>query len=390
MKKTLRWLPLVLLGIALLACSITTSRNGNGVATPTRAFTVPSSTAVFIDPSSISAGKSPDVSQEVLVNLYERVSPGVVYIQVTSADGTGEASGFVYDTEGHIVTNYHVVNGADTIEVDFPSGFKAYAQIVGTDLDSDLAVIKVEGPANEFNPLPLGDSNEVKVGQTVVAIGNPFGYSGTMTVGIISAKGRTLPSEHLTSDGTYYTAGDIIQTDAAINPGNSGGPLLNIYGEVIGVNRAIASPISAVGSIATNSGIGFAVPVNIAKRVVPSLIQNGSFDYPFLGIKALSEIDLASQELLALPQATGAYVIEVSPRGPCDQAGIRGGSVATVYPDLPAGGDLIVAVDGQPVMVFGDLLNYVLESKSPGDTIVLTIMRDSQQKEVSVTLGKRS
>ncbi len=313
----------------------------------------------------------------------------MVYIQVATDQGGAEASGFVYDTEGHIVTNYHVVEGATALEVDFPSGYKAYGQVVGTDLDSDLAVIKVDGPTGTFFPLPLGDSNQVKVGQTVVAIGNPFGYSGTMTVGIVSAKGRTLDSEHLTQDGSYFTAGDMIQTDAAINPGNSGGPLLNLYGEVIGVNRAIVSASSALGGVPTSSGIGFAVSVNIVKRVVPALIQNGSYDYPYLGIRSLESINLPEQELLGLSQATGGYILEVVQDGPCDQAGLRGGTIPTSYPDFYAGGDLIVAVDEQPVLVFGDLLSYILEYKSPGDKIVLTIIRDNQQKEVTVTLGER-
>jgi len=335
-------------------------------------------------------GKSPDVGQDVLVGIYQRVSPGVVFIQVVTAQGGGEASGFVYDTEGHIITNYHVVDGATSIEVDFPSGFKAYGKVVGTDLDSDLAVIKVDGPASNFIPIPLGDSDLVKVGQTVVAIGNPFGYSGTMTVGIVSAKGRTLDSEHLAPDGTsYYSAGDLIQTDAAINPGNSGGPLLDMNGEVIGVNRAIVSTSALAGGTPSSSGIGFAVPVNMVKRVVPSLIKNGTYDYPYLGITFLSEVNLAAQALLKLPQATGAYVMSVVKGGPSDQGGLIGGTIPTSDPTIMAGGDLIIAVDGHPVMVFGDLLSYIQGNKGPGDTVVFTVIRDNQQKEVSVTLGKR-
>jgi S1-C subfamily serine protease len=164
---------------------------------------------------------------------------------------------------------------------------------------------------------------------------------------------------------------------------------LNVYGEVIGVNRAIVSANSD-GSIPTSSGIGFAVPVNMVKRVVPSLIQFGSYDYPYLGVRSLTEINLETQKILDLPQATGAYITEVTSGGPCDQAGIRGGSQPTAFADLMAGGDLVVAVDGHPVLVFADLLNYLLETKSPGDTIILTIIRDNQQKEVSVTLGTRS
>ena len=389
MKKTMRWLPLALLVAAMLACN-TTFGGAGSVPTPTLAPAVVQPTTAVTGPSGNGNGKSPDTGQDVLVGIYERVSPGVVYIQVMTDQGGGEASGFVYDTEGHIITNYHVVNGATSIEVDFPSGFKAYGKVVGTDLDSDLAVIKVDGPASNFKPVPLGDSDQVKVGQTVVAIGNPFGYSGTMTVGIVSAKGRTLESEHLSPNGTtYYSAGDMIQTDAAINPGNSGGPLLNMNGEVIGVNRAIVSTNSLLGGTPSSSGIGFTVPVNIVKRVVPSLIKNGTYDYPYLGISSLPEINLAEEQLLGLPQATGGYITDVVKGGPCDQAGLRGGTTPTSVPNINAGGDLIIAVDGHPVMVFGDLLSYILNNKSVGDTVVFTIIRGNQQKEVSVTLGKR-
>jgi S1-C subfamily serine protease len=380
MKKTMRWLPLLLLVMAMLACSTTFGGAGS----------VPTPTLAASGPSTNGTGKSPDVGQEVLVDIYQRVSPGVVYIQVTTDQGGGEASGFVYDTEGHIVTNYHVVDGATTIEVDFPSGFKAYGKVVGTDLDSDIAVIKVDGQASDFTPLPLGDSEQVKVGQTVVAIGNPFGYSGSMTVGIVSAKGRTLDSEHLAPDGTsFYSAGDMIQTDAAINPGNSGGPLLDMNGDVIGVNRAIVSTSSIAGGTPSSSGIGFAVPVNMVKRVVPSLIKNGSYDYPYLGISSIPELNLALQAELKLPQATGAYVTNVVKGGPSDLGGLLGGTIPTSDPNLMAGGDLIIAVDGQPVMVFGNLLSYIQNNKGPGDTVVFTVIRDNQQKEVSVTLGKR-
>ncbi len=325
----------------------------------------------------------------LFTQIYAQVNPGVVAILVLSEQGGGLGSGFVYDKEGHIVTNYHVVEGAQDLEVDFPSGVKVRGEVVGTDLDSDLAVIKTDAPADALFPLALGDSDQIKVGQSVIAIGNPYGLSSTMTTGIVSARGRTLDSIRTTEDGRQFTAGGIIQTDAAINPGNSGGPLLNLKGEVIGLNRAIRTNTVTSSGEPSNSGIGFAVPVNIIKRVVPALIETGSYDYPYLGISSHEEISLIEQEELGLPQSTGAYVDEVVKGGPADDAGLIGGSQATGIAGLNAGGDLIVAADGRPIRVFGDLLSYLMENKSPGDTIALTIIRDNEQKEVTVTLGKR-
>ncbi|MCW5888529.1 MAG: trypsin-like peptidase domain-containing protein, partial [Anaerolineales bacterium] len=208
--------------------------------------------------------------QEALVSLYEAVSPGVVSIAVATQQGSGQGSGFVYDVQGHIVTNFHVVENAQYIEVTFPSGFQAIGKVIGEDRDSDLAVLKIEAPASELTPLVIGDSDTLHVGQYVVAIGNPFGLSGSMSLGVISSKGRSLESLNFAPDSNqYFSAGDILQTDAAINPGNSGGPLLNLYGEVIGVNRAIRSFSFNDSGDALNSGVGFAISSNIVKRVVP-------------------------------------------------------------------------------------------------------------------------
>jgi len=325
----------------------------------------------------------------LLTTLYEKVNPGIVSIQVLSQYGESLGSGFVYDKAGHIITNYHVVEGAEDLEVDFPSGVKVRGEVIGTDLDSDLAVIKINVSENVLFPISLGDSDNLKVGQTVVAIGNPFGLSGTMTIGIVSARGRTLDSLRQTAEGSSFTAGGIIQTDAAINPGNSGGPLLNLHGEVIGVNRAIRTNNSTEDGEPTNSGIGFAVPINIVKRVAPVLIEKGSYDYPYLGISSQESLSLLLQEVLGLPQATGAYVMDVVQGSPADKAGIRAGTVETEIAGLYAGGDLIIAIDGRSVQVFGDLLAYLMENKSPGDNIVLTILRDNEYKEVTINLGKR-
>jgi 2-alkenal reductase len=328
--------------------------------------------------------------QDTLVGLYEQISPGVVAIQVLTESGDSLGSGFVYDKEGHIVTNYHVVEGVTDLEVDFPSGVKVRGKVIGTDLDSDLAVIKVDVSQDELVPLEMGDPAQIKVGQTVVAIGNPFGYKGSMSIGIVSAVGRTLDSMHQAPGGSsFFTAGEMIQTDTAINPGNSGGPLLNLKGEVVGVNRAIQTDTFSATGTPVNSGVGFAISVGIVRRVVPSLITAGKFDYPYLGITSRPEISLLEQESLGLPRASGAYVMSITQGSPADKAGLVGGSHSTNIPGLEAGGDLIIAVDGKEILAFNDLLSYLIIYKSPGDSIVLTILRNKKEMEVTLVLDKR-
>lgn len=330
---------------------------------------------------------NPAAEQEGLVTLYERVSPGTVAI-ITDQ---GQGSGFVYDGQGNVVTNYHVIEGATSVEVRFTSGYMAYGSIIGTDLDSDLAIIKVDAPAGELHPLPLGNSDTLKVGQTVVAIGNPFGLNSTMTVGIISALGRTLESAHETPDGALFTAGDIIQTDAAINPGNSGGPLFNINGEVIGINRAIRTNSTTATGQPVNSGIGFAISVNMVKRVIPVLIETGKYDYPFLGISSLpnENMTLPVIDALGLESYTGAYVTDLASGGPAEKAGIKPGSTPTNIPGLLGGGDLIIAIDGREVRTFDEMLAYLITNKGPGDSVVLQVLRGNEKVDVTILLGKR-
>ena len=328
-------------------------------------------------------------SQDTLIGLYQKVNPGVVSIRVLTEEGGGLGSGFVIDKQGHVVTNYHVIEGVTDLEVAFASGFKARGEVIGEDLDSDLAIIKVDAPESEFFPLPLGDSDAIQVGQTVIAIGNPFGLAGTMTTGIVSGLGRTVESLHTTADGGTFSAGDIIQTDAAINPGNSGGPLLNLQGEVVGVNESIRTSNFTTSGEPTNSGIGFAVSINIVKRVAPSLIADGKYDYPYLGITSTSDMTLVYQEALSLPTSLGVYVTSVTPGGPADLAGIKAGTEPSSIIGLPAGGDLITAIDDQPVVNFNDLISYLIKHKGPGENVVLTIIRGEDSIKLEVTLDKR-
>jgi 2-alkenal reductase len=327
-------------------------------------------------------------SDNVLVALYAQVLPGVVSINTGNALG----SGFVIDTNGHIVTNQHVVDGASEVEVDFASGYKAVGTVIGSNEDADLAVVKVDAPADQIHPLSLGDSSKLQVGQTVVAIGNPFGLNGTMTVGIVSALGRTQIAHAAPEGGGSFLNADIIQTDAAINPGNSGGPLFNLDGQVVGVNQSIRTEaVDQTTGNPVNSGIGFSISSNLVKRVAAGLIQNGTYEFPYLGISSRSsnELTLDQIQALGLTTYTGAYVISVTPGGPADKAGIRGGSQTTSIDGLNAGGDVITAIDGIPVMTFEGLLSYLITNKSPGDTVVLTILRDGKTMDVTITLGKR-
>jgi len=314
--------------------------------------------------------------EEVLTELYEDVNPGIVAIIVMTDVTAGSGSGFVIDTEGHIATNLHVVRDAVEIQVSFPSGIKTRAEIIGEDSDSDLAIIKVDLPEEDLYPLTLGDSDDLKVGQFVAAIGNPFGYSGSMTVGIISSIGRTLDSLSISSSGTPYTAGDIIQTDAAINPGNSGGPLFNMEGEVIGINRAIETINVSVDSEPLNSGIGFAVSVNILKRVAPALIEEGYFAYPYIGVAGYPELLLSEMERLGFDRARGVLLTDVVDDSPADKAGLEVG-------------DVILSIDDYELLNFGDMVGLLFTKYSPGDVLSLEVHRDGETITLELELGER-
>jgi S1-C subfamily serine protease len=346
-------------------------------------LTIPSEEAVAEESPAPAVERAALLELEPLTELYNTANPGVVSIQaIAEQNGVisgGSGSGFILDEEGHIVTNNHVVAGSEHLTVIFYDGFQERAEIVGRDPSSDLAIIKVESFPAGAHPLPLADSDQLEVGDWVVTIGNPFGLSSSIAVGIVSATGRTIAS-----GVTPFSIPQAIQTDAAINPGNSGGPLLTLNGEVVGVNAQIA----ATGT-GTNSGVGFSIPSNIVRRVSPSLIADGSYSWPWLGIEGAS-VTLLLQEANDLDTQQGAYVSSIVSGSPAERAGLRGtdGTRQVDGFDTPTGGDVIVEVNGKPVLDFSDLLIQIANS-SPGDTLELTVIRDGERMPISVTLQAR-
>jgi S1-C subfamily serine protease len=328
-------------------------------------------------------GGAPAAVPDSLTQLYTQVDPGVVsidvFVQQGQLSGQAAGSGFILDAQGHIVTNNHVIAQAQEVLVSFYDGTQVPATIVGTDLNSDLAVIQVDSLVAGAHPLPLGDSDAVQPGQWVVAIGNPFELGGSMTLGIVSATGRTIPS-----GATPFDIPQAIQTDAAINPGNSGGPLLNLAGEIVGVNAQIAT-----GGVQANAGVGFAIPSNVVRRVVPALIDTGSYQWPWLGVEGAS-VSYLIMEANRLDSQQGAYIDVVRPDGPAIGAGLQGSSGTAVVDGVtvPTGGDVIVEANGKPVADFSDLL-VTVAYMSPGDTLNLTVLRDGQQRTLAVTLAPR-
>ena len=320
------------------------------------------------------------------IAVYERAADGVVNVTSTAIQQDfffnavptqGSGSGSIIDTKGHILTNHHVVANAQKLEVTLADGSKWPAKLIGSDPDNDLAVIKIDVPKEKLKLIAMGDSKNLRVGQKVLAIGNPFGLQRTLTTGIISSLGRTIRSEV----GTLIE--DVIQTDAAINPGNSGGPLLNSEGEIVGINSAIISPTGG------NVGIGFAIPVNTAKRVVPELISKGYVTYPYIGATIQSLIPEIAK-YLKLKIERGAMISEVVKGGPADKAGLKGGNQRVQVGNMVVlvGGDVVVQVDQHEVKTNDELIHYFREKK-PGDTIFLRVFRKDNFIEVKVTLGER-
>ena len=408
MKKTITSVFVIILTAALLAaCGTVPATTQTPAVTPTQVTQTP--------PSSQEPSTLPAVSlEQAYMQVYQAVNPSVVNIQViqqvsatSSPDfilpGFGqfqspqttptqvEGSGFLYDDQGHVVTNNHVIENAATIIVTFADGSQSSAKLVGADPGSDLAVIKVEGLPSNLKPLPLADFSSVKVGMIAVAIGNPFGLQGSMSTGIVSGLGRMLetgtsqsPLSNQSSTANFSIP-DIIQTDTAINPGNSGGPLLNLAGEVIGVNTAIAT------TSGTNSGVGYAIPSSIVKQIADRLIKDGKVEHAWLGIAGQ---DLTSPIATAMkldPNQRGVLINQVMQGGPADKAGLKGSTTtATVYGiDVEIGGDVITAIDNVQVKTFDDMLSYIFTKTQSGQKVEVSILRDGKPMTVTVTLGTR-
>jgi serine protease Do len=370
-------------------------------------------------PSSQSSASSASVGslsayEGVLESIYTRVNPSVVNITVTetsSASGNSSnipgfqfffgspnnqnqpqapqvsqalGSGFVWDSQGHIVTNNHVVANATSVEVKFSDGTIVPAKVVGTDVSSDLAVIQVDASKRTLVAVPLSDSSQVKVGQAAIAIGNPYGLENTMTVGIVSAIGRSLPSDQVTTGGSYSIP-DIIQTDAPINPGNSGGVLVNDNGELIGVTSAIES------STNSNAGIGFAIPSNIVNKVIPALIKDGKYDHTYLGISGTTLTPDLAKAMNVDTTLRGILVIDVTAGGPAAKGGLVGSSKTTTINgnDVQIGGDIITKVDGQPINSMDDIIAYLADQTTVGQKVTLTVLRGNSEKTIDVTLEAR-
>jgi S1-C subfamily serine protease len=381
-KKVGRAIRLLTIGLIIgLGAYWIGSRYGQPNPVSVSALPGPAAADLQIGPASVKL----DSTETENVRIYRQSAPAVANIVTRTVEYDffynpvpveGAGSGFLIDAAGHILTNYHVVEGAQTIEVTLGDQSRYKAKLIGSDTRNDIALVQIDARGHKLTPLVLGDSRNLLVGQRVLAIGNPFGFQSTLTTGIVSSLGRTVQ----TSDTTFID--DAIQTDAAINRGNSGGPLLNSAGEVIGINSAIVSPSG------TSAGIGFAIPINTARRVAEQLITQGRVRRAVLGIEGRPLWpDLA--RALSLPVQQGFLIENVVRGGPAEKAGIRGGnrSVLSGLQELKIGGDVLVAVNGNEV-VNQTALNLILNRSQPGDTITLTIIRDGKKMNVPVTLGE--
>ena len=398
------WLIVLILALTLMACSLpsTVSELINPTATPLPTptpFPTPT-TPPIVDPAATltpapvleapaEAGNLVTLEQDI-IQAYESVGMGVVNITnrgygydffMRPVPQEGSGSGIVYDEQGHIITNYHVIEDASELLVTLPDETTLVAEVVGADAANDLAVLKVDAPPELLHPIPLGQSDNLQVGQFVIAIGNPFGFERTLTVGVVSALGRVIESP----DDRFI--GEIIQTDAAINPGNSGGPLLDLSGRIVGVNTAIFSPSQA------SAGIGFAVPVDTVRRVVPELIARGYFPHPWLGLSYVWNLSANRAQILRefgmdVPVEEGLLVLEIASESPADIAGLRAGQeqVRLGRTILLIGGDVLTAIDGEPIATARDLIRFLDTRTAVGQTIQVTVWRDGQEMTIPVTL----
>lgn len=351
----------------------------SGCTIPDTGEATPTATPEVSPPDSTPTGPSSDSElQNRFKNLYESSIDSVVSIEVFSGGQEGRVlsrgTGFVYDENGYIVTNQHVLNGGEDYEVTFHDGIRVNAEFVGSSVYNDLAILKVDPEEHSLEPLPMGDSEELQPGTIVVALGNPLGFESSMTHGIVSGVNRLMQAQ-----GGFSLPG-VIQTDAPINPGNSGGPLLTLDGKAVGVNRAKAQA----------ENIGFAIPSDIVKQVVPVLIEEGEYKYPWIGIRTF-DVNPEIADAMGLEQARGVEVAEVVPNSPADRAGLQGAtdSITVHGTEYSIGGDIIVAIDDEPVRTIDDVLSYLALHTSVGDTVTLHVIRDGRDTTVDLTLGER-
>ncbi len=346
-------------------------------------------------PAAPIAADASDIETQIYTRVYQQVAPSVVSVQVLDEDllgesddseplhpfffSTGEGSGFVIDKAGHIITNKHVIEGAESVVVTFYDGLQAPAEIIGGDQNTDLAVIQVDPQGLDLRPVTFGDIDDLQVGDRLLVIGNPFGNANTLTTGIVSALGRLINLPE-----SLYSLPEVIQTDAAINPGNSGGPMLNARGEVVGVTFMLQSKTRS------NSGIGFGIPSYFARRVSQQIIETGAFRHPYIGIRGVTLSPFAARAL-GLQVDRGVLVEEALPDTPAAKAGLRGGKESKTIEGMTfkVGGDVITAIDDQPVLVFDDLLAHLGRYNAPGDTVILTVHRDGKTLKIPLTLAPR-
>jgi serine protease Do len=396
-----------LLGLA--GCTIATSTSsqltttGTSSNSPQATVTIIQSPPVSVTTPSSTVTRVTDL-EAILESVYTQVNPSVVNISVIQLQsGSSQipgfpflnpspqysqalGSGFVWDKSGDIVTNNHVIDGADNISVTFSDGTTVPGKVLGTDSDSDLAVIKVNMPADQLLPVKMADSAQVKVGQLAIAIGNPYGLQSTMTVGFVSALGRVLPSNQSgTTTGPSYSIPDVVQTDAAINPGNSGGVLLDSSGSVIGITQSIAT------TSGSSSGVGFAIPSAIIKQVIPDLISTGHYSHPYFGVTITSLTPDISTAMNLPANQRGALVMAVTSGGPADKAGLKAGSkqVSITGQQVTVGGDVIIAYNNEVVKSSDDLITFLARSGVIGQNVSLTVLRDGKPVQITVTVGAR-
>ncbi len=408
-KKTINLLVSILVISALAACN-----GAVKIELPTPTPITATQTQEEEPNQSTASSASVDLAslQAAYEAIYDKVLPSVVSITVSKnvtqsfntipglpdnfnfGDGQqqapefqlyGAGSGFVWDKDGHIVTNNHVVEGAELIRVNLSNGDSAIATLIGSDSQSDLAVVKIDVPADELKPIEVADSTKAKIGQIVIAIGNPFQLSSSMTTGIISGLNRSLELDSTDASGLTYTIPDVIQTDAAINPGNSGGVLVDIEGKLLGVTTAIESPVRA------NSGVGYVIPSVIVKKLVPILIKDGSYQQPWIGISGRSLTPEIAEAMGLDRTVRGALIADITIDSPADKAGLQGSAKTTKIDgqEVKVGGDIITAADGNPITDFEDLVAFLARYTVVGQTIDLTVLREGKSLEVPLTLAAR-